>query len=237
MSDQEQTPEFTITRTLEAPRDLVWRAWTKPEHLVNWIHPHGVSTPPESISFDVRKGGQLTYTMIIDSTGDEYPAGGTFLEVDPPERLVFTWSQPVGPVESSPVATVTLTDKGDRTEMEFNLRGVGGEAGDNNVYDGWNEAFEILGAYVKKSATLLSQGSRVVSLRCWPPIACCLLFLSWWVWSPQPNRDPSGVSNNAEPLVIFTNSGACPVNSSTQVNDLPENQFQVVDLDIDPRTD
>lgn len=148
MTDATTTPEFTITRTLDAPRELVWRAWTEPEHLVQWLHPHGVSTQRESLSFDVRKGGKYTYTMVADDTGKEYPTSGEFLEVVEPERLVFTWGIPENPTVKDPVATVTFTSEGTKTRMEFHLLGVGGQPGDNNVYDGWSEALENLASHV-----------------------------------------------------------------------------------------
>lgn len=45
------TPEFSITRTFDAPRELVWRAWTEESELAQWLRPFGVST--DSVSFDV----------------------------------------------------------------------------------------------------------------------------------------------------------------------------------------
>lgn len=136
--------EFTITRLLDAPRELVWRAWTEAAELTHWHHPQGVSTPIESIAFDVRDGGHYRYTMVDDTTGEEYPTGGVFLEVVWPERLVFTWARPDDPVETAPVATVTLTEHGERTELVFHLRGLVGHPGDENVYDGWHEALATL---------------------------------------------------------------------------------------------
>ncbi|TMV49954.1 hypothetical protein FE783_10290 [Paenibacillus mesophilus] len=59
-------------------------------------------------------------------TGEEYPTGGVFLDVVPFERLVSTWGYPDDPIENSPVVSLTLTAQGDRTEMIFHLRGLGG---------------------------------------------------------------------------------------------------------------
>lgn len=148
MNEPTPAPEFTITRTLDAPRELVWRAWTEEKELAHWLYPNGVRTPPESIAFDVRKGGRYSYTMIAANTGEEFPTGGVFLEVLPVERLAFTWARPEDPVEGSPVATVTLTARGDRTEMVFHLRGVAGRPGDGDVYDGWDEALANLAAHL-----------------------------------------------------------------------------------------
>ncbi|QSB05527.1 SRPBCC family protein [Natronoglycomyces albus] len=138
------TPEFTISRTLHAHRDQVWRAWTTEKELAGWLP----STPLETIAFDVREGGHYRYTMINSETGEEYPTGGVFLEVVPCERLVFTWGNPQDPVESSPVITLTLAEDGDRTEMTFHMRGFAGHPGDGYVYDGWVDALADLAKHV-----------------------------------------------------------------------------------------
>lgn len=130
--------EFTITRTLNAHRELVWRAWTEEKELADWLP----STPLETISFDVREGGRYRYTMVNIETGEEYLTGGVFLELVPFERLVFTWGYPDDPIENSPVVTLTLTAQGDRTEMIFHLRGLTGHPGDQYFYDGWSAALD-----------------------------------------------------------------------------------------------
>lgn len=148
MNGSTSAPEFTITRVLDAPRELVWRAWTEEKELAQWLYPSGASTPPESISFDVREGGRYRYTMIDDASGEEYPTGGVFIDVVPFERLVFTWARPEDPIEQSPVVTVTLTAQGERTEMVFHLRGIAGHPGDGDVHDGWDEALAHLAVHL-----------------------------------------------------------------------------------------
>lgn len=139
MSESTTTqPEFSITRSLDAPRELVWRAWTKESELAQWLRPFGVST--DSVSFDVRVGGHYAYTMTNDETGEKFPTGGVFLEVEPMDRLVFTWGEPGAPVETAPVITLSFADQGSGTELVFHLRGFAGEPGDGFVYDGWDEA-------------------------------------------------------------------------------------------------
>lgn len=139
-------PEFTISRTLNARRELIWRAWTEERELAHWLP----STPLESISFDVRKGGLYRYTMVNIETGEEFPTGGVFLDVVPFERLVFTWGYPDAPIEDSPVVTLTLTEHGDRTEMNFHLRGFAGHPGDQFVYDGWSDALDTLTTHLSE---------------------------------------------------------------------------------------
>lgn len=133
-----EAPQFSITRNFDAPRELVWRAWTEEAELAQWLHPFGVST--DSVSFDVRVGGRYRYTMTNTDTGEQFPTGGEYLEVEPIDRLVFTWGDPDAPVEGAPVITLTLSSAGEGTRLVFQMRGYEGKPGDGFVYDGWDEA-------------------------------------------------------------------------------------------------
>lgn len=140
-------PEFSIIRIFDVPRELVWGAWTEESELAQWLRPFGVST--DSVSFDVRVGGHYAYTMTNDETGEKFPTGGVFLEVEPIDRLVFTWGEPGAPVETAPVITLTFTAQGaERTELHFHLRGFEGKPGDDFVYDGWDEALTNFGRHL-----------------------------------------------------------------------------------------
>jgi uncharacterized protein YndB with AHSA1/START domain len=77
----------TLTRVFDAPRELVWQAWTDPKHMAQWFGPRGfTSSVPE---LDVRVGGALRIVM-HGADGNDYPMKGVFREVTPPERLVFS---------------------------------------------------------------------------------------------------------------------------------------------------
>jgi uncharacterized protein YndB with AHSA1/START domain len=147
MLDQATTPkQFTITRVFDAPRERVWRVWTDPDEAPYWLHPHGVTAPREHVEFDVRPGGRYRYTMVA-SDGTEYPTVGTFREVAPPGRLVFTWGSPGDADETMPLITVDLAEHGttgEQTLLTFHLVGLPGEPGDEFVHDGWSEALELL---------------------------------------------------------------------------------------------
>ena len=100
--------EITITRIFDAPRDLVWKAWTEPERLATWWGKRGWSTPLSTITMDVRPGGVFRLTSVSDEDGREMPLEAVYRDVVEPERLAFG------------AATVTFTDLGDgRTEMTF----------------------------------------------------------------------------------------------------------------------
>ena len=123
--------EIAITRTYEAPRELVWKAWTEPDRLARWWGRRGWNTPPESVTMDVRPGGAFELNSIAEADGAEMPQAFVYVEVVEPERLVFS-------ERGGGTATVTLTDLGDgRTEMTFEtrVRGTRAEAGLRSALD------------------------------------------------------------------------------------------------------
>jgi len=138
--------QFTITRVFDAPRELVWQAWTDPEEAAIWWHPRGVETPRESVHIDARVGSRYSYTMIAPD-GTEYPTTGIYREITPPQRMVFTWGSPGDDDATVPVISIDLAPHGpagEQTLMTFHIQGIDGHPGDENVYDGWDQAFDIL---------------------------------------------------------------------------------------------
>ena len=81
------TREVTLTRIINAPRDLVWSTWTEPKHMAAWWGPHHFTNPV--CEMDVRPGGELLIHMKAPD-GTVYPMPGIFTEVIKPERLRFT---------------------------------------------------------------------------------------------------------------------------------------------------
>jgi uncharacterized protein YndB with AHSA1/START domain len=127
--------EFTITRVFDAPRHLVWQAWTEPERFASWFAPRGFTTPLSKITMDLRPGGTCEFVMVSDEDGSEYPNGGIYLEVVAPERLVFRDR------DVDLVVTITFRDLGDRTEMTCR---VVGETGGDDALAGWSSSFDKL---------------------------------------------------------------------------------------------
>ncbi len=79
--------EITITRIIDAPRELVFRAWTDPEMMSKWWGPKPFTAP--TIKMDLRVGGKYLFCMRTPE-GKDYWTAGVYNEITPPERLVYT---------------------------------------------------------------------------------------------------------------------------------------------------
>ena len=79
--------DLVLERVVDVPLELVWAAWTKPEHIVNWFAPLPWTTTHCEI--DLRPGGKFHFVM-RSPEGKDFPNTGCFLEVAPNERLVWT---------------------------------------------------------------------------------------------------------------------------------------------------
>ena len=114
--DLEQDPRSIIaTRVLDAPRELVWTAWTKPEHLAQWWGPDGFSTTTSA--YDLRPGGVWRFVM-HGPDGRDYENRITFDEIVEPERIRYHHGggDDVEPVQFR--TTVTFENlAGDRTQL------------------------------------------------------------------------------------------------------------------------
>lgn len=144
------TKGFTLVRNFDATPEQIWNAWTLADEAAQWWHPRGMTTPRDSVSIDARVGGRYVYTMVDDETGEKYPTGGRFREVEPFTRLVFTWGLP--DADDSPVVTITIEPAGELTRMTFDLRGVDGVSGDDSFFDGWESALDSLAEHVGQTA-------------------------------------------------------------------------------------
>ena len=100
--------ELVVTRTFDAPARLVFEAWTTPELFIRWWLPKSMGMSLRSCELDVRVGGQ--YRLVFEPDGMAF--FGTYREVTPPSRLV--WTNDEGG-EDGPVTTVTFEEKGGKT--------------------------------------------------------------------------------------------------------------------------
>jgi len=145
--------ELAITRIFEAPRAMVFRAWTDPEQMGRWAAPHGFTRG--EASSDVRAGG--AYRACIRSPeGQDHWVHGEYREIVKPERLVMThgWLDEQGRPGHMTLITVTFEELGPRrTQMHFLQTGFDSVASRDGHHGGWTSSFEQL-------AELLSETSR-----------------------------------------------------------------------------
>jgi uncharacterized protein YndB with AHSA1/START domain len=115
--------ELTITRTFAAPRELVYEAWTRPEHFAVWFGSAAIEVPLDTVSMDVRVGGEWKAVMLLPD-GKRINWIGEYIEVDPPARLAFTMTDdPANPTRVPVVVTLDEVDGG--TEMTLVQTGSG----------------------------------------------------------------------------------------------------------------
>lgn len=106
--------EFTYRRVHNASPELLFDCMTQPEHLYHFWGPEGTSTPPGGVTVDLRPGGVFETVMVSDADGSSRTMRAVYVEVQRPERLV--WTEP--DVEGGMVTTITFTDLRDgRTEV------------------------------------------------------------------------------------------------------------------------
>jgi uncharacterized protein YndB with AHSA1/START domain len=143
--------ELTLTRVFNAPREIVWRLWTEPEHVACWWGPQGFSNPV--CEMDVRVGGQMLIHM-RGPDGAVYPMTATYVEVTPPERLVFLAfaEDRDGNVALECPTTVTFAVEGDRTLVIVHAHAIGLAAAAAQMLAGmdagWSQSLDKLAALV-----------------------------------------------------------------------------------------
>ena len=139
--------EVLITRIFDAPRELVFRAWTDPDQVAEWYGPEHFDTPRESIRIDLRVGGRYELTMVRRDGGGEHAIGYEIIELVEPELLVLR-SDPM-PQVGMPDPTVTrveLHGHGEKTRMT--LTDGPYPAGGGHAEAGWDSAFDKLARFV-----------------------------------------------------------------------------------------
>jgi uncharacterized protein YndB with AHSA1/START domain len=122
--------EIVITRTLDAPCELVFAAWTDPKHLPHWYGPDGFTTTIHAM--DLRPGGVWRLTM-RGPDGRDYHNTLVFSEVVPPERLVYRHVLEPGTEPSTHQTTVTFAARGAKTDLTLRMVFDSNEARDHII--------------------------------------------------------------------------------------------------------
>lgn len=146
MSDMRtaQDQQVLITRIFDAPRDLVFQAWTDPDQVAQWYGPDGFDTPRETVTIDLRVGGRWELGMVQQKSGAVFPVSYEIIELDPPRLLVLK-SEPMPAVgmHEPTVTRIELHDHGDKTRMSLS---DGPYTDSTHAEAGWNGAFAKLDA-------------------------------------------------------------------------------------------
>jgi uncharacterized protein YndB with AHSA1/START domain len=151
---------FRMARTFDAAPDRVFAAWTDPEQFGAWFGPTGMKTI--ECELDAKVGGAWR----LMGEGKNIPGraqgpvrptvSGKYLEVEPPQRLVFTWAWHEKDDFSSPrgqesVVTVQFKPVGERTEMVFTQAVFKDQQSLEAHQRGWTESFDKLGEFLRRA--------------------------------------------------------------------------------------
>lgn len=153
--------DLVLERTVAVPPELVWMAWTVPEHLMPWFTPRPWTTTECEI--DLRPGGMFR-TVMQSPEGERFPNLGCYLEVVPQRRLVWTDALEPGfrpsRVEPGPncpfhfTATILIEAAGSGTKYtaiaQHKDDGSRRKHEEMGFHDGWGAALDQLVAYVKQ---------------------------------------------------------------------------------------
>ncbi|QND52425.1 SRPBCC domain-containing protein [Phyllobacterium sp. 628] len=140
--------ELTITRIVDAPIGLVFKAWSQPEHIVRWWGPKDFTCP--SCEMDFRTGGAYR-NSIRSPDGEDAWMVGLYQEIIEPSRIAFTfaWEDTDGQCGPQSLVTLTLNEEGNRTKLVFHQAAFATVEDRDSHQNGWTECMERLEDYVE----------------------------------------------------------------------------------------
>jgi len=129
-----QELELTVSRTIAAPREQVFKAWLDPQLLAKFMRTAAAGAEAKDVSTNPVKGGRFRIVMVAPDR--EIPHSGTYLEVDPVSRLSFTWESPHSLDDS--VVTIDFAELPDHcTEITLKQVKFRSEQARNGHIGGW----------------------------------------------------------------------------------------------------
>jgi uncharacterized protein YndB with AHSA1/START domain len=139
---------LTLKRTFDAPIDLVWEAWTQPEHIAQWWAPKGMEV--SVIEHNFKMGGRWKYTAAMPD-GSEFVSDGVYAEIIEFQKIVS--SANIGPMTQHVEMRALFEKNGDKTNFTFSIVHPTEEykiqQEKMGFYNGWGTVFDRLGGYVK----------------------------------------------------------------------------------------
>ena len=142
-----QDQKVVITRVFDAPREVVFEAWTNPAHVAVWWGPEGFHTPLETVEIDLRVGGRYHLAMFQDDTGAQFPLRYEIVELVPPELIVLKGeAMPEMGIHEPTLSRIDLRDEGGRTRMTLT---DGPYTTSKHAEQGWHASFDKLDTLVR----------------------------------------------------------------------------------------
>jgi uncharacterized protein YndB with AHSA1/START domain len=138
--------QVVVTRVFDAPRDVVFRAWTDPDQVAKWFGPQGMDIPRDSVVIDAHVGGRFELRMVRSEMGFEMGLAYEIVELVEPELLVLHHeAKPELGIPHATVTRVELHDEDGKTRMVLT---DGPYPESAHAEAGWVQAFDKLAALV-----------------------------------------------------------------------------------------
>lgn len=139
--------ELVVSRLIDAPRALVFKAWTQPEHVARWWGPQGFTTV--HCDMDIRVGGKYRCGM-RSPQGTEHYRVGIYCEIVEPERIVFTfaWEGACGNPGHELLTTVTFEERGTKTLLTLHQGTFQTTDQRDSHVAGWTSCLERFAEYI-----------------------------------------------------------------------------------------
>ena len=139
---------LTLTRVFDAPRALVFKVGSMPEHLAAWWGPKGFVA--RSVELDFRVGGAWRVILRSEEARFDFHMGGVYREIRVPERLSFSfkWDATHGKAALDTIATITLTEQAGKTRLDLHQSPFQMLEARASHQGGWGDTFDRLAAYL-----------------------------------------------------------------------------------------
>ncbi len=138
----ETSTSLRVARVINADPDVVFRAWTEPEHLERWSCPEGATIA--DVEVDLAVGGRYRIRM-TGAEGQRHTAFGVYREIDPPHRLVYTWDWEEDDYRvGETLVTVEFKNLGEATEVVLTHELFPSAEAKSSHEEGWTSCLDRL---------------------------------------------------------------------------------------------